>query len=83
MENRDKVLMDRKDRLLAKLEQRNEERKGLNEEGSSKSDGEQIEELMAEIKKDLDLKKVDAQKIDRLRAFNCLLVREFGVNVFF
>ncbi|EFP09342.1 hypothetical protein CRE_25491 [Caenorhabditis remanei] len=69
MENRDKVLMDRKDRLLAKLEQRNEERKGLNEEGSSKSDGEQIEELMAEIKKDLDLKKVDAQKIDRLQEY--------------
>lgn len=69
MENCEKVLMDRKDRLIAKLEQRNEERKGLNEEGSSKSDVEQIEELITEIKKDLDSKKVVTQRIDRLQEF--------------
>lgn len=69
MENTEKVLTDRKDRLIAKLEQRNEERKGLNEEGTSKSDGYKIEELMAEIRKDLESKKIESQKIDRLQEF--------------
>lgn len=69
MENKEKILADRKDRLLAKLEQRNEERKGTNEEGSSKSDSEKVEELMAEIKNELDSKKVGSEKIDRLQEF--------------
>lgn len=69
MENSDKILTDRKERLLAKLEQRNEERKGMSDESSLKSDVEKVDELLAEIKKDLDAKTVDSQKIERLQEF--------------
>ncbi|CAL2036992.1 unnamed protein product [Caenorhabditis brenneri] len=66
---REQVLMDRKDRLLAKLEQRNEERKTLSEEYSLKSEASQIDELMTEIKKDLESKQVNTSKIERLQEF--------------
>lgn len=66
---REKVLMDRKDKLIAKLEQRNEERKLVSEEGSLKSDASQIDDLMTEIRKDLDLKQVDSTKSERLQEF--------------
>ncbi|CCD73883.1 C-CAP/cofactor C-like domain-containing protein [Caenorhabditis elegans] len=66
----EQILLDRKDRLIAKLEQRNEERKVQTEECLSKSEGAQIDNLMAEIKSDLEAKKsVDSQKIDRLQEF--------------
>ncbi|CAP29371.1 Protein CBG09821 [Caenorhabditis briggsae] len=69
MDSKEKILADRKDRLLAKLEQRNEERKVLNEESVSKTDGDDVDQLMGDIEKDLKSKTVDSTKIDRLQEY--------------
>uniref|UniRef100_A0A8R1HM55 Tubulin-folding cofactor C n=1 Tax=Caenorhabditis japonica TaxID=281687 RepID=A0A8R1HM55_CAEJA len=56
----------RRNQLLAKLEHRNEERKA---ESSQKGDGREVDDLMDEIRRDLEEKKVEDAKIERLQEF--------------
>ncbi|CAI2347500.1 unnamed protein product [Caenorhabditis sp. 36 PRJEB53466] len=64
-----RILEDRRERLLAKLEQRNVERKVGAEGANSKVENEKLDILMSEIRKELDEKHVDPQKIDHLQEF--------------
>lgn len=60
-------LNNRKDRLLAKLDQRNEERKNASDEANPNLESAQIDQLLKEIQSDLSNKSIDNSRIERLR----------------
>ncbi|CAI5446585.1 unnamed protein product [Caenorhabditis angaria] len=70
MDEKARILEERKEKLIARLEVRNQERKtAVNGESDSNSEEAEIDNLMKNIKIDLENKIVDSEKVEKLQKF--------------